>query len=587
MPCNALTDPLTCLPSDLVGGVVGDVASSAWEAVCKSFADAAVTMLKGFAVAFAAFPNVDLTSNGVRSVYGLSLGIAGVVATLLLLLQIARTVITHDGNALAQGFVGIGKAALAFMLTLTVASTGLVAADALTVFIIDQSFGNTEGLTTKLTILFEFSATNSPALMMLLAVIGILLVAVLWFELLLRNAAVAVLIASSPISAAGMAAEATKQWWSMLVSATARLIILKPVIALVFAVGFGIAGNETQDLGSLLAGMLILLMAALAWPTIARFFTFAQAHSGGSSGLAAVIGFAAGRSADAVGGGAPSGVAPEEFGQHAEARTMASYASRSAGAGATASSGAGAGAGAGGAAAGGGAAAAGAGAAAGVGIPLLLAKGVQSAQRAVNSLAGRMEQTAGHAGLPGASAWAMPAGYARPIPSAAMLSGSPQTPGDSGASGGDGPSGPPPDPVPPAGGPLPAPASDPVGGGSTPAPQRAPTSHPGPASAGPVMVEPGGSTASPQPAGSSPAASTRPPVTGIEPGGALPQQRPNTTPAQHEPSTTPAPVVPQQRPARPVERLRPAPSRPAESGPVEHVRPAQSSPIEFEKGEPS
>ena len=592
MACTSPTDLFTC-PSDLVGGVIGGVASSAWESVCQSFADAAVTMLKGFAAAFAVFPNVDLTSDGVRSVYGVSLGIAGVVATLLLFLQIARTVITHDGNALAQGFVGIGKAVLAFMLTLTVASTGLVAADALTVFIINQTFGNTEGLTTKLTTLFEFSNTNSPALVLLLAVIGILLVGVLWFELLLRNAAVAVLIASSPISAAGMASEATKGWWSMLVSATTRLIILKPVIALVFAVGFGITGNETKDIGALLAGMLILLLAALAWPAIARFFTFTQAHSGGASGLAAVLGFAAGRSADAV-GGAPSGVAPEEFSEHTEARTMASFAARSGGAGATASTGAGAaGAGAGGAA-GGGAAAAGAGAAgvAGAGIPLLVAKGLQTAQRAVNSLTGRMEQTAGHAGLPGASPWATPAGYARPLPSATPSSSSPPTAADT-SSGGDGPNTPPIDPTPPAGGPAPAPVPDPIGGGSTPSPEPAPTGPPGPGPAGPVVAE-HGATASVAPAGPRPAMPIRP--AGSESAGpATPppgegasalSSPPPSAPAVQQPSSA-APPVPQQRPASPVEHLRPAPSRPAQSGPVEHVRPAQSSPIEFEKGDPS
>lgn len=588
MACTIPTDPFSCTPSDLIGGVIGGVASSAWETVCKSFADAAVTMLKGFAAAFAVFPNVDLTSDGVRSVYGMSLGIAGVVATLLLFLQIARTVITHDGNALAQGFVGVGKAALAFMLTLTVASTGLVAADALTVFIINQTFGNTEGLTTKLTTLFEFSNTNSPALVLLLAVIGILLVAVLWFELLLRNAAVAVLIASSPISAAGMASEATKGWWSMLVSATGRLIVLKPVIALVFAVGFGIVGNETKDLGAVLAGMLILLLAVLAWPAIARFFTFTAAHSGGASGLAAVLGFAAGRSADTA-GGAPSGVAPDEFGQHTEARTMASYASRSASAGASASTGAG------GAAAGGGAAAAGAGAAgaaAGAGIPLLVAKGLQTAQRAVNSLAGRMEQTAGHAGLPGASPWASPAGYARPIPSAGMLSTSPQA---GGVSSGGGSSAAPSDPPPPAGGRSPAPVSDPVSGGPNPAPESASTGHSGPEPAGPaqpVMAEHGASAALPDPAGPSPAGQSRP-VGGAPAGTPTPPpsstaaQQPPSAPAAQQPPGASPPVMPQQRPASPVEHLRPEPSRPAQSGPVQHLRPAPSSPIEFEKGDPS
>ncbi|WP_412749631.1 hypothetical protein [Krasilnikovia sp. M28-CT-15] len=542
----------------MVGDVISGAASSAWESVCKSFAEAAVTMLKGFAEAFAAFPNVDLTSSGVRSVYGLSLGIAGFVAVLLLLLQIARTVITHDGNALAQGFIGVGKAALAFLATLTVASTALVAADAMTAFIIRQSFGSTQGLTTKLTTLFEFDTLQAPSLILLLAVIGIVLVLVLWFELLLRNAAVVALIATSPIAAVGMVSDATKQWWSQLVSATVRLIVLKPVIALVFALGFGVAGNEDKDLATLLAGMLILLLAALAWPAIARFFTFAAAHSGGPSGLAAVLGFAGGQTSSA-GGGQPAGVDPSQFGKHAEARTMAEYGSRAEAASSAAggASGAGAGAGAGGAggagAAGAGGAAAGAAAgAAGAGIPLVVAKGVEMAQRAANSLVGRMEQTAGHAGLPGASPYAQPAGYPRPVPpmNSSTTGGSNSDSPPSGDSG-SGNSAPPPGEVGGSRGSAVESGTDAAGrgeaGSALPAPSPGPAEHHHTAGANSMAAEPG--------------------------------------PSGGEQST---PVIPQQRSASPVEQARPEPSPSSgQVGPVEHVRPVQSSPVEHQKGEQS
>ena len=116
---------------------------------------------------------------------------------------------------------------------------------------------------------------------------------VLWFELLLRNAAIAVLIATSPIAAAGQASEATKAWWLRSVSATVQLIILKPVIALVFAVGLGMAGTSS-GVESLLEGLLVLALAAFGWPVIARFFTFGSVQAS-SSGLATVLGFLAGQ----------------------------------------------------------------------------------------------------------------------------------------------------------------------------------------------------------------------------------------------------------------------------------------------------
>jgi hypothetical protein len=390
-----LTSPGGCV-SDLVGGVVGDVAASAWDSVCRSFADAAVGLLKVFADAFVAFPNVDLSSGGIRSVYGISLWVAGIIAAMLLVGQVIRTAFTRDGSALAHGLVGVGKAALAFMLTLTVAGVCLQASDEIAVGIINRSFGSSQGLKDKLTGLFAMSDSTAPSLILILALVGILLVLVLWFEMLLRNAAVAVLIATSPIAAAGQVSEVTRAWWSKLVGAAAQLTVLKPVIALVFAVGFGLMGNtptnaDGSDIVTLLTGMLVLLLAAVAWPAIARFFTFAQVQVAGGAGLGAVLGFAAGRLGGGSGG--PAGVDPGQFSQATEARTMAGMSTGSAGMG-------------------GASAAGGATAAAAVAGPLAIAvAGVDMAQRAVNSLTGRMEQMASHAGIQGANHHARPAGF--------------------------------------------------------------------------------------------------------------------------------------------------------------------------------
>ncbi len=362
MPCG-ITDPLDCAGRIAAGGL--------WDAICQSFAAAADTFLRAFAEAFAAIPPVDLASPGVRGVYAICLGIAGVVATLLLLGQVVRTALTHDGSALAEGLTGLGRAAAAFLVTLAVATAAITAADDLTRYIIDASFGSAAALTSRITALLSFTGTAVPggaqaaglaSLLALLAVIGILLILVLWFELLLRSAAIAVLVATSPIAAAGQLSAATRGWWQKTASATGQLIILKPAIALIFALGFGLTG-EPGSLETLLAGMLILLLAVIAWPVIARFFTFAQAGRG-TAGLSAVLGFAAGRLTAA--GPAPAG--------GGRAGTGAGAATGSAGA-ATAS------------------------------VLAMAAAGARAAQRATTALAGQMEQVAGHAGLDPMSYW--------------------------------------------------------------------------------------------------------------------------------------------------------------------------------------
>lgn len=415
-----------------VGGAISDTVSSAWQQVCQSFADAASQLLQAFAKAFAAIPDVSLTSPGIKSVYGVSMGIAVGVAALLLIGQVIRTAFTHDGTPLATGLAGLAKAALASLLTLAVATAGLAAADEITTQIIEGSFGSTQALSDRLGTLMGGAAAGNPAvgtgvsaaLLLVFGVLGIAVVIVLWFELLLRNAAIAVLIATSPIAAAGQLSETTRSWWSKLVGATIQLIILKPVIALVFAVGLGMAG-KAHDVETLLAGMLVLVLAVFAWPAVARFFAFASVQVAGGSGVGALLGFAAGRAAG--GGGVPAGIEPSEFSRRVERRMTAGMEDGSATAGGPAPSGSPAadGESAGHASgtstpagAGSGKLAAGAATAGTAGLAGVTIAGARVAQRAVNSLTGRMEQMAGHAGIQGANPYAQPAGTPRYAPAA-------------------------------------------------------------------------------------------------------------------------------------------------------------------------
>ena len=409
MACG-ITDPLGC-----VGDIVGAAAGSAWDGICESFAVAADDLLKAFARAFTAIPPVDLASPGVRKVYAICLGIAALIAVLLLLFQVMRTAFTHDGSALAEGLTGIAKAAAAFILTLTVASAAITAADALTAYIIDQSFGSAAGLTAKVTSLISFAGpagagpagelAGAASLLLLLAVIGILLIVVLWFELLLRNAALVVLVATSPIAAAGQVSGATRAWWPKLASATVQLIIVKPVIALVFALGFELTG-QSRDIETLLTGMLILLLAVVAWPAVAMFLPFTSVGAG-SAGLGMLLGFAAGRLTAA--GGPPAGIPPSEFSRTAEAASTAGTATAGAVTGGTLA---------------------------------LAAAGARAAQRAVTFLSGRMDQVAGHAGLTGAgsgqtSRTAGPARPSRAGPDGPSIAASAQRATDAPATAGD------------------------------------------------------------------------------------------------------------------------------------------------------
>lgn len=405
MACG-ITDLTGC-----VGDVVGSAVSSVWDNICTSFGNAATSMLQSFGTAFAS-PNTDavnLSSDGVHSVYTLSLAIAGTVAALLLLFQVLRTVWTHEGSALAQGLIGVGKAALAFLLTIGVTTAGVQAADYISEYIVKQGFGTDTGLGQKLGALFAGDLSSAPTLLMLMALLGIIITVVLWFELLMRAAAITILVATSPIAAAGQVNDSTKSWWTKLVSATTQLIILKPIIALVFMLGFKISTQST-GVQETLAGLLILLLAVFAWPSVARFFAFASIAVGGAAGLGGLLGFASGRAAAMANASGGGGGSTSDFSQAAEARTTAAKSALGMGPGAGGSGAAGAGADAakqGAMKAAMGKASTALAAAGPVGVAVA---GAKAAQGAINAVSGRMEQMAGHAGLSNANPYHQAAG---------------------------------------------------------------------------------------------------------------------------------------------------------------------------------
>lgn len=406
--CFTHKDPLGCAGSHLSGAVANTAVPAAWDEICKTFVDAASQLLAAFGRSFAAIPDINPEDPGLSKAYAVTLSIAAAVAVLIVIVQIARTAITHDGKPLAQAATGVVKTVVVWMATASVATAALWASDDLTRLIVRRTFGSQANLAVRLGAAVNWAqVAQKPgqeavgvSLLLILAIIGILLTAVLWLELLFRNAALGLLIVGSTIAAAGQISEKTETWWSRLIAAGAQLIILKPVIALVFMIGFSTAGNSS-GIENVLAGILDLAMAAFSWPIIARFFTWTNIQAA-SSGLAMVLGFAAGRMSGGGAGAqsAPSGIDPRQWSQATEQQTATAPGGGGAsgggpGSGAPAGGGpAGPTGGPGGGSAGGG----GGGSAVMAGIGAVLA----AAHQTGTWLAGGMEQTAAHGGMPGA-----------------------------------------------------------------------------------------------------------------------------------------------------------------------------------------
>jgi len=436
-PCNVLGASCPIHIGNPIKAVAGDLFSS----VAHHFADGAVSMLSDFAKAFDSLTRFDLSGSGVGPIYTFTFGLAGFLAAFLAIVQFTRTAVTGRGEPAATALVGLAKFVVAVMLTITVAAGLLRLADELTVSINQFAFGGQQQFADKLAGLLTYDPQLEPALLLIFAVVGIGAVLVLWLEMLFRHAAIIVLVAAAPISAAGQISSGTSEWWRKLVSSGMRLIMLKPVIALVFAVGFSLAGGS-HDVQGTLAGLLVLLLAVFAWPTIATYFTWTTVGAA-AGGLGAALGFA-GRQASNFGGPA-EGVSPDQMsavqtGQVQRALDAHAASSATATGGAVGGPG-GSGLAAGGRAAGGGAGAGAGAAGAAAGVAGGVGAGLAAAKVVTDKAGAMMGATAGHAGLGGAGASATGGGGSRPVSSvpgttgagAGVGSGSAAAPGPGGS----------------------------------------------------------------------------------------------------------------------------------------------------------
>lgn len=298
--CNQIN--LLCKAKNGITGTVSGVVEGAFEHMARAFADAGAAVLGAVADAFLTASTIDLGNAGIDRVLVVTTSIAMSVAVLLLIGQVIRTGLTMRGEHLAQGLIGVVKAALATACVFSVATLLLVVADQLSALIMGETFGSTEAFAERFANAVALSGTSPSgvvvpaALMLIFGLLSVIVGAILFGEMLFRHAAIVVIVAVSPIAAAGMVAGATADWWRKLVTAGVQLIFLKPVIVLVFAIGFGVAGESTDILG-VLAGLVTLVLAAVAWPALARLCTWTSGHIGEAGGFTAFLGGMAGAQA--------------------------------------------------------------------------------------------------------------------------------------------------------------------------------------------------------------------------------------------------------------------------------------------------
>jgi type IV secretion system protein TrbL len=200
--------------------------------------------------------------------------------------------------------INAGKGLLAYVGWSTAGGTVAVVLNEAGLAVANQALGaSVDGFGDRIGTALLGAAAENPAAVLLLSIVLFLLSCVQWILGFFRTGALVVLMALLPTAAAGHIGEATKPWLRKVLSWCLALILYQPLAAIIFAIGFTLIG-EGQDLGTVMVGMAVLVLAVISMPTMLRFFDWGgqRLTTGGGGGGAMAVGAAASMLGSGMGG---------------------------------------------------------------------------------------------------------------------------------------------------------------------------------------------------------------------------------------------------------------------------------------------
>ncbi|MCY1655524.1 hypothetical protein AB0K64_29080 [Streptomyces sp. NPDC053741] len=315
-------------PVSWAAGKISELASDALQEAARYIGKAVVWLLEEYAKIFNSSSTIDLSRTGIDSATGVMTTLSLVIATFLLLLQFGKVAVSQRGEPAATAVIGLAKWGVVSSVYVLATQTALSWSDAVSTWIINYTFEGggsgeadaTEAMQHQLGTLFgglitggggaatvgtalvtgEGVAAAAVGVIIVVGIVCILAIAALWLEVLLRQAGIMILVATMPVVLAGQLSDSTQEWWPKARNALIALILMKPMIVLCFAIGFG-AMAEGQGVQNMFVGLVIFILACFAWPVLAKFMTFSTV--GGGSAIASGLMSSVGSSAASAGGG--------------------------------------------------------------------------------------------------------------------------------------------------------------------------------------------------------------------------------------------------------------------------------------------
>ncbi|WTD07590.1 hypothetical protein OH717_34045 (plasmid) [Streptomyces albidoflavus] len=305
---------------DETAGAVKDGASAVATAVANSILGDAAEALAEFGAEFLRVTfswwlmtdSVQVADSGVLgdpdhlddptrslSLHGLMLGIGAGIATLLAMLQGIKMIIQRKGAPLAQILQGLLTNVVVSAASVGVIDALLIASDQLTKAILYVGFGGGTDIPAHMAAVMLPTIGNPMGLLMV-GLISLFVGGTQAVMLFLRQAAIPIQALLYPIAAAGqVGGQNSQQWLPRLFTGSMVIIVYKPTVGLILAVGFTeqIHGEGIIDF---VRGVVTMVLSIIALKSLLGIFTplgISMANSvsaaGGFAGALSMLGGAA------------------------------------------------------------------------------------------------------------------------------------------------------------------------------------------------------------------------------------------------------------------------------------------------------
>ncbi|GAB3214262.1 hypothetical protein GCM10027294_53200 [Marinactinospora endophytica] len=294
-----LQNPLPGWAEDPIGSVVDTAAYNLAEEIVGGMVQGMFTLLTSWLLDEGA--HVDLSTNAAQVFYPMMVWIGGFLAFLMLVWQGLRMMFARRVDVLTQTVRGLVVCAAVTACGVGVLGALISLADALTKGVIDFAFGQLpgegwaceapEGIAADIesaapageyaaenmllkcaTASVDFGNVGNAAMVIVFGIIGLIMMLIQFLLLFVREAALPLIALLIPIAAAGqIGGMVARKWLSGLLALTLTVVLYKPMIALIMAVGFAQAIAPDSET-AFLRGMLTMLVGVVAPGVLMKAF---------------------------------------------------------------------------------------------------------------------------------------------------------------------------------------------------------------------------------------------------------------------------------------------------------------------------